>query len=296
MRPESSQPCRLKVGDYACDPEDGSLVREGMRVTLALQPQRLLEALLRAQGHVVSRDALAHALWPHNPQLDIDCGLNAAVRKLRVAFGDVSQPFRYIETLPRRGYRLIAPVSEDVHPTETTVAPDVTTRRPAGTPAPARAPTIAAALGAVVIAALALGGWSPGSGERSADHARSPHSADHLRSSAALEVMSYPSDHPEPAAVLLATALEHALRSDSHAVLASWSADDAQTGCSIVPGVHALPHHFVLEGQVEQAGERVRVTLRLVEPGRRGEACAFILERPASKLAADYDRVARTVL
>ncbi len=245
MRPESPQPCRLKVGDWTFDSEDGSLVRDGVRLTLALQPQRLLEALLRAQGHVVSRDALAHALWPHNPQLDVDCGLNAAVHKLRVAFGDVSQPFRYIETLPRRGYRLIAPVSVDAPPTETKASAEVTTTRPADTTAPARAPTIAAVLGAVAILALALGGWPPGSIERSAVDGL-PGSADHLESTATPEAMTYPGYDPGPAVALLAEVLEHALR--------------------------------------------------LVEPGGRRNACAFLLEHPAAELAADNDRVARTVL
>ena len=76
------------------------------------QPLAILQALLDARGGVVSRDELRSRLWPRDTFVDFEHGVNAAVKRLREALGDNADSPRFIETLPRRGYRLIAPVEE----------------------------------------------------------------------------------------------------------------------------------------------------------------------------------------
>lgn len=101
-----------RFGPFALVTADGSLrlSRNGAHVPLQEQPLRLLDALLAAPGHVVTRDTLRNSLWPPGVHVDFEHGLNAAVRRLRRALGDTARTPRYVETLPRHGYRFLAPV------------------------------------------------------------------------------------------------------------------------------------------------------------------------------------------
>jgi eukaryotic-like serine/threonine-protein kinase len=100
----------LKFGPFEVDTSLGELRKDGVRVPLQEKPLRLLEALLERQGELVSRAELHQHLWQGETFVDFDTGLNTAVRKLRTALGDESDSPRYIETIPRRGYRFLAPV------------------------------------------------------------------------------------------------------------------------------------------------------------------------------------------
>jgi len=98
-----------KIGfdGWVLDPESGDLERSGTRIRLQEQPLQVLIELIDARGGVVTREQLISKLWPKGV-VDFDTGLNTAIRKLRVALGDTADTPRYIETLPRRGYRFIA--------------------------------------------------------------------------------------------------------------------------------------------------------------------------------------------
>jgi Tol biopolymer transport system component/DNA-binding winged helix-turn-helix (wHTH) protein len=89
------------------DPESGDLERAGTRIRLQEQPTLVLQELMAHAGEVVTREHLIGLLWPQGV-VDFDTGLNTAIRKLRSALGDDAETPRYIETLPRRGYRFIA--------------------------------------------------------------------------------------------------------------------------------------------------------------------------------------------
>lgn len=106
---ESGGGRRIRFGTFEADPVAGELRRGGQRVNLQDQPFRLLLLLLERAGELVSRDEIRRALWGET-FVDFDEGLNTAVRKLRDALGDSASNPRFIETLPRRGYRFIAPV------------------------------------------------------------------------------------------------------------------------------------------------------------------------------------------
>ncbi|HEY5211884.1 MAG TPA: tetratricopeptide repeat protein [Acidobacteriaceae bacterium] len=100
----------LKFGPYEVDLSQGELRRDGVRVPMQEKPLRLLAAVAERQGEVVTRAELQQHLWKGEAFVDFDNGLNTAARKLRIALGDESDSPRYLETIPRRGYRFLAPV------------------------------------------------------------------------------------------------------------------------------------------------------------------------------------------
>jgi DNA-binding winged helix-turn-helix (wHTH) protein/Tol biopolymer transport system component len=111
-----SRPERIvQFGVFQVDLNSGELFKSGLRIRLPEQPFRMLAILLECPGEVVSRDELRRRLWPESTHVDFDRSLNTAASKLRDALGDASGNSRYIETLPKRGYRFIAPVNGAIH-------------------------------------------------------------------------------------------------------------------------------------------------------------------------------------
>lgn len=100
----------VRFGVFEVDLRAGELKRKGTRVKLQGQPFLLLVALLKGRGEVVTRDELRRTLWQEDTFVDFDRSLASAINKLREALGDSASNPRFIETLPRRGYRFIAPV------------------------------------------------------------------------------------------------------------------------------------------------------------------------------------------
>lgn len=101
----------VRFGAFELDLRTGELRKAGARVSLPDQPFQLLKALLERPGDLVTREELRQRLWPAETFVDFEHGLNAAVRRLRDALGDSAEASRFVETLPRRGYRFIAPVA-----------------------------------------------------------------------------------------------------------------------------------------------------------------------------------------
>ena len=107
-----AQPRRsYRFGLFEASPSSGELLRQGVRVRLQDQPFRVLCLLLERAGEVVTREELRQTLWPADTYVEFDGSLNAALKKLRSALGDSSDNPIFIETLPKRGYRFIAPVA-----------------------------------------------------------------------------------------------------------------------------------------------------------------------------------------
>ncbi len=102
-----------RFGVFELDLSSGELRKSGVRVRLQEQPFQVLKALVERPGEVVSREELQQRLWPGETFVDFEDGLSTAVRKIRQALGDSAGAPRYLETLPKRGYRFIAPVSGD---------------------------------------------------------------------------------------------------------------------------------------------------------------------------------------
>ena len=104
-------PHRITFGVFELDPRSGELRKSGTRLNLQQQPLQLLSVLLERPGELVTRDELRKRLWPEDTFVDFEHGLNAAVKRLRDMLGDSADSPRFIETLPRRGYRFVAPTS-----------------------------------------------------------------------------------------------------------------------------------------------------------------------------------------
>src|ERR1700676_4355961 len=111
VQPKPVRPKIVSFGVYEFDSRARELRREGMRVRLEGQPVAILQMLLDRPGELVSREELQKKLWPGDTFVDFEHSLNAAVKRLRAALNDSADQPRYIETLARRGYRFVAPVS-----------------------------------------------------------------------------------------------------------------------------------------------------------------------------------------
>jgi Tol biopolymer transport system component/DNA-binding winged helix-turn-helix (wHTH) protein len=109
MQPATSPPS-LKFGPYLLDARAGELRKNGAKIRLQEKPLRVLAALAEQQGQLVTREDLKKRLWPDDTFVDFETGLNTAVSKLRDALSDRSEKPRFIETIPRRGYRFLSPV------------------------------------------------------------------------------------------------------------------------------------------------------------------------------------------
>ena len=102
--------CIYRFGLFQVDSETESLVRQGLPVKLHGQPMQVLCQLLQRPGQVVGREELRRMLWPDGTYVEFDISLNAALKRLRHALGDDAENPVFIETVPKRGYRFIAPV------------------------------------------------------------------------------------------------------------------------------------------------------------------------------------------
>ena len=100
----------LRFSVFEVDMRSGELRKRGVRVPLQQQPFRILIRLVDRPGEVVTRAELHQELWPTDTYVDFEQGINGAVKRLREALGDSAETPRFIETLPKRGYRFIAPI------------------------------------------------------------------------------------------------------------------------------------------------------------------------------------------
>ena len=146
--PEAS----YSFGLYVLDPGNGTMTRESVRVRVQEQPFQLLLLLVERAGQIVSREEIRNRLWPQNTFVEFDKSLGVAVLKVREALGDDAGNPRFIETIPRRGYRFIAPVKvETAH-----VADAATTPVPAAPTVSVSHPNLYATKHGFIIATLVL--------------------------------------------------------------------------------------------------------------------------------------------
>jgi DNA-binding winged helix-turn-helix (wHTH) protein/Tfp pilus assembly protein PilF len=108
----------LRFDAFVLDPRAGELYKSGRKIKLQEQPFQILAMLLEQPGQVVTREQLRERLWPEDTFVDFDHSLNTAVKKLRQALNDEANKPRFIETLPKRGYRYVGPTMESGPATE----------------------------------------------------------------------------------------------------------------------------------------------------------------------------------
>jgi DNA-binding winged helix-turn-helix (wHTH) protein len=105
----------LQFGEFRFCPATGELTKNHAPVALEHQPALLLACLLASRGQLVTRTELAAAIWGHDTHVKFDDGLNYCVRQVRAALGDDSKSPRFIETVPRRGYRFVGTFTAPNH-------------------------------------------------------------------------------------------------------------------------------------------------------------------------------------
>jgi DNA-binding winged helix-turn-helix (wHTH) protein len=124
------QPQLLRFGDFEADLRSGELRKAGVRLKFGGQPFQVLSILLEQPGEVVTREELQKRLWPET-FVDVDHNLNTAINKVREVLGDSAESPRFVETLPRRGYRFIGELEAPVQPEAGTGIEPVITVEPA---------------------------------------------------------------------------------------------------------------------------------------------------------------------
>jgi DNA-binding winged helix-turn-helix (wHTH) protein len=106
----------IRFGTFQLDTQAGQLLKNGRVVRLKPQPLRLLQLLISRPGELVTRDEIRDLLWGTDTFVDFEQGMNTAVRQIREALGDDAETPIFVETVPKRGYRFIAPVDAGAPP------------------------------------------------------------------------------------------------------------------------------------------------------------------------------------
>ncbi len=117
--PQNENHRTIRFGVFDADLRTQELRRQGTRLKLPRQSFQILQMLLERSGELVTREELQNVLWPGDTFVDFDHGLNNAVKRIRAALGDSAETPRYIETLPRMGYRFIGPIASNGNGTAT---------------------------------------------------------------------------------------------------------------------------------------------------------------------------------
>jgi TolB-like protein/DNA-binding winged helix-turn-helix (wHTH) protein/Tfp pilus assembly protein PilF len=249
-----------RFADFEFEPRTGELRKGGEKVRLREQPCQILMLLLARPGDLVTREEARQALWPGDTFVDFDVGLNTAIKRLREALGDSADEPRFVETLPRRGYRFIAPVESPALPPETIVAPAAAPETPDPPPAPRRNRRRPLVL-VVVAAAILIGGVA-------AWRRQAPAPAPtRIASIAVLPFENLTGDREQDYfadgmtdALITSLAQIRALRVISRTSVTQYRRTD-----KLLPRIAAdLEVDAIVEGTVMRSGDTVRVTAQLV--------------------------------
>src|SRR6266850_7681869 len=108
----------VRFGIFTADLQSGELWKGGIRIRVQIQPFQILKVFLERPGQLITREELQSKVWPSDTFVDFDQGLNKAINKLRDALCDNADAPQFIETVPKRGYRFIAPVIHELDASE----------------------------------------------------------------------------------------------------------------------------------------------------------------------------------
>jgi TolB-like protein/DNA-binding winged helix-turn-helix (wHTH) protein len=258
----SSTDSVIRFGLFELDRKALRLSRSGRTIKLPQQPLQLLAVLLERPSEILTREELQQRLWSSDVVVDFDHGLNKSVQKLRDALGDSATSPRYIETIPRIGYRFIAPVvnAAPAQGSESGVSPPANTPGPLPPAVPGPGPQKHSRLWAACIVLLALPtGWLI---------YRRHHAAEPIRSIAVLPLENLSAD---PGQEYLVDGMTDELTT----MLAKTSTLRVISRTSVMQykGVHRpLPEiarelgvDGVLEGSVARSGDKVHMTIQLIQ-------------------------------
>jgi TolB-like protein/DNA-binding winged helix-turn-helix (wHTH) protein len=289
----------LRFGAYELDPEAGELHKQGIRMHLQEQPLRVLLLLLKRRGSVVTREDLHRLLWPGVTAGDFDHGLNNAVNRLREVLCDSADEPRFIETVPKRGYRFVAPV--EVPTPEPLLIPLPTTpaaeRVPADLPVPSRdwAPHPGRWLATVVVVAALLVTSFLGFREWRAARAVK------LAAPRAIAILPFENLTGDATQEYLADGMTDELTTQlaqigSLRVISRTSAMQYKNKRKPLPDIaRELKVEAVVEGSVLRSGNRVRVTAQLIDAASDQHLWAQSYERDMRDMVPLQAEIARAI-
>jgi TolB-like protein/DNA-binding winged helix-turn-helix (wHTH) protein/tetratricopeptide (TPR) repeat protein len=272
---------RLSFGVFEADLRSGELRKNGKTLRLQAQPFQFLVMLLEHPGELVTREEICQKLWPADTYVDFDRSLGTAVNKIREVLGDSAAEPRFIETLPRRGYRFMAPVTAVADP------PGGSASSRPEEPDPPKLPArrVIWAGGSLVLIVAALAAW----------YSLRSHA---IRSIAVLPLASLSSDPSQQFFAYGVTdelttnlALIGSLRVSSHTSSVACSA----TQKSAAEMARCLGVDALVEGSVARSGDRVRITAQLIRGASDSHLWAHTYELQLSDILTAQGEVARSI-
>lgn len=279
---------RVRFGTFELDLESGDLRKAGAPIRLRGQPVQILATLIQRPGELVTREELRQQLWPADTFVDFEHGLNTAMKRLRAALGDDAEAPRFVETLPRRGYRFIAPVDlarEVARPTPETSGPRRT--RPGS-------PAIAAMLAMAALVALSAAAvWISRTPQPPSRPGAKP-----ITSLAVLPLQNLSSNPDED---YFADGLTDALitslaKIGSLKVISRTSAMAFKGARKPLPDIaRNLGVDAIVEGTVQHAGDRVRITAQLIHAASDTHLWSEAYERDLREVLVLQAEVARAI-
>jgi TolB-like protein/DNA-binding winged helix-turn-helix (wHTH) protein/Tfp pilus assembly protein PilF len=274
----------IRFGPFALDERAAELRKDGRRIRIQGQPLQVLLALLERPGDVVTRDELRQRLWAADTFVAFDTGLNSAIRRLRTALGDDAERPRFIETLPRTGYRFIAHVTEDLAGTQA---------QPASKDVRAdRRPFLGLAIGGVAVVVAVAAAVAFLAGRRDSVLPRAVPS---------LAVLPFANLSGEPSEGYLAEALTDELIttlasvSSLHVISRGSAFQYKDLHVSSAAIGSALHVDTLVEGAVVREGGRVRVTAQLIDAATDRHLWAHSYERELREVLALEREVASAI-
>ena len=286
MSPTTPSAPNVRFGLFELDLRAGELRKRGVRLPLQGLPVQLLAVMLENPGHVFTRDELRSRLWPADTFVDFDHSLHNAVARLREALGEDANNPRFIETLPRRGYRFIGPVDSPVLPQSAT--PNVARS------GRFRLAFVLAGLALVAVLAVLIG-LNVG-GVRVRVLGKQPSA--HIDSIAVLPLKNLSDDREQD---YFADGITEALITDlgkvrALRVISRTSVMRYKDTKKPLPEIaRELQVDALVEGTVARSGDRLRITANLVQASPERHLWADSYERDLRDVIALQNDVARTI-
>jgi TolB-like protein/DNA-binding winged helix-turn-helix (wHTH) protein len=289
-----------RFGAFELDLKTGELKKHGIRVRLQEQPRRVLQLLLQNPGEVVTREEFHRHLWSTGIFVDFDRSLNRAIVRLRQSLGDKSEAPRYIETLPRRGYRFLAPVETVTHINDQTKR--TAGSLPTGLADPLPPPSVTSrrarfVIQIVVIVAATLAAAAsllPGPIASLLSWRQNPR----IRSVAVLPLKNLSGDSAQD---YFADGITDEITTDLaritalRVVSATTSRKYRETGESLQQIARELNVDAVVEGSIARSSSRIRVNAQLIDAHNDVHVWAQIYERDAGEILEIQDSIALEV-
>jgi TolB-like protein/DNA-binding winged helix-turn-helix (wHTH) protein/tetratricopeptide (TPR) repeat protein len=280
----------VRFGVFELDTASGELRKHGLKIRLPDQSFQVLQALLSRQGEVVTREELRRTLWTAETFGEFDVGLNSAVRRLREALDDSAENPRFVETLPRRGYRFIGSVNP---PAADRPRESETTETAAPSRAGVRAAWIAGGL-LLIVTIVAVGvTYVRGGFGRRAGTAAAP-----IRSLVVLPFANLTGDAAQDSfAEAVTDALTtHLAQVDGLELISGTSARQYKRTTRRVPDIgKELNVDAALAGAVTRTGDRVRITAQLIHAATDRHVWARNYDRELSAILTLQQQIASDV-